>query len=493
MYIPLDRDSGEPLPAQIARYLEELIRRGHLASQFPLPATRTLARTLGVAVSTVEAAYETLEAAKLVRVRRGQGVTVCGQVPQAAALDLPLSLPPARDPFSAKAWLPEEECPLKRDFSGTLPRLLNVSSRTLRLWHQEALAAARGALFLAPASLGEIALRQAASRHLSACGVLCEPDEVVILPDRGTALEGLLRLFVPPGGAVVAGSLPDPDLARALRARGAELRLLPSEPEEGRSLALGTARLFLVSSSGSRLPQSPLRPEARREILDHARARGVPIVEDATNFDREETPESFPSLGALDRSGRVFTICDLSDEIGGAFRAAALAATPKVVERLRRSAGPAESPGRLTQQVLARALEHPSRRRTLRKVRERRRLLIPAILRSLRRRLPELLAHEFTPGADGLRLDLPEGISGDTLRDAARSKGVFVLSARDCGADPGSDRFVLLDLTRLEEGELLEGIRLLGATLDELDAASGVTGHSRAPEAALLHRDPTES
>jgi DNA-binding transcriptional MocR family regulator len=165
----------------------------------------------------------------------------------------------------------------------------------------------------------------------------------------------------------------------------------------------------------------------------------------------------------------VFPICDLSDEVGGSLTACAVGAGPKALDRFRVGAsGAARPPDRISQRALAAALDSPSRARAVRKLREHRKLLEPAVARSLRRRLPELAGYEFSPASDAVRLDLPDGIDGSALRDAARARGVLVRSARDCGAVPAGDRFVLLDLTRLEEGELLEGIRRLGEALDGL-------------------------
>jgi DNA-binding transcriptional MocR family regulator len=167
----------------------------------------------------------------------------------------------------------------------------------------------------------------------------------------------------------------------------------------------------------------------------------------------------------------VLPLCDLSDEAGGGFAAAAVGGTAKALERFRHSADPAErSLDRLAQRALARALDSPTRTRTLRAVRERRKLLAVSVTRSLARRLPDSPGHEFSEGADAVRVDLPEGVAGDTLREAVRDRGVLVRTARDCGAPAGRDRFVLLDLARHDEGDLLEGIRRLGEALDELRA-----------------------
>lgn len=483
MYIPLDRDSSQPLTRQISSYLEELIRRGHVGAGGRLPPTRTLAADLGVNKKTVEAAYEELEARGLVRVRAGRGVTVRGQIPEDRALELGLREPRLRDPLPRDAWLaPSPEAERVLDLAGVGPRMTNLSSRQLRRLHEEALAGSRGPLFSPPPPLGESTLRAAASRHLARCGVLLSPDEVAVLPGRQAAMSRLLRLFVPPRGTVLADRLLDPDLAAAVRERRARLVILPPEDgprEPAEAARRSTPRLLIVTTGASRLPGAPPGPARRRALLDLAREKGIPVVEDVTHTEWLQGPSVPPPLAVLDGTGRVLPICDLSDEAGGAFAAAAVGATPKALDRLRQVGDPEEKTlDRLAQSALARVLDSPSRIRTLRAVREKRKLLVAAVTRSIRRRLGEAPGFEFSPGADAVRLDLPEGVTGRAVQEAARDRGVLVRTARDCGAPPSADRFLLMDLTRHDEGDVLDGIRLLGEALDE------ATPRSPAPSAA---------
>jgi GntR family transcriptional regulator/MocR family aminotransferase len=473
MYIPLDRDSSQPLTRQISSYLEELIRRGHVGAGGRLPPTRTLAADLGVNKKTVEAAYEELEARGLVRVRAGRGVTVRGQIPEDPALELGLRETRPRDPLPRDAWLsPSPEAERILDLAGVGPRVANLTSRQLRFFHEEALAAHRGPLFAPPPPLGESALRAAASRHLARCGVLLSPEEVAVVPGREAAMTRLLRLFVPRRGTVLADRLPDPELALPVRERGARLVVLPPEDgERGPAAAVRrlAPRLLIVTTGASRLPGAAPGPARRRALLDLARERSIPIVEDVTHTEWLQDPPVPPPLAVLDRTGRVLPLCDLSDEAGGAFCAAVVGATPKALERLRHAADPAEKTlDRLAQSALAQTLDSPARIRTLRAVREKRKLLVAAVTRSLRRRLGDAPGFELSAGADAVRVDLPAGVTGQDVQGAARDRGVLVRTARDCGAPPSADRFLLLDLTRHDEGDVLDGIRLLGEALDEV-------------------------
>jgi len=70
--------AGDPTPPyeQLRRQLADLIDGGQLAEGDRLPPLRQLAGDLGLAVGTVARTYRELEAAGLVRSRRGAGTRV---------------------------------------------------------------------------------------------------------------------------------------------------------------------------------------------------------------------------------------------------------------------------------------------------------------------------------------------------------------------------------------------------------------------------------
>ncbi len=471
MFIPLDRDTTFPLSRQISAYLEEMIRRGHLGPGARLPATRTLARDLGVNRKTVEAAYDELRERRLVSMRSGQLARVRASIPENPELDLPFRRPRARNPFPANAWrlapMPDEG---PRDLAGDGPRLPCVSPAALRRFHREAVDGT-GPVFSAPPPLGEPWLRRSASGHLARCGILRAAEEIVIARDRSGALVAALALFVSPGGRVLVDGPIDPDLSRALAAHGAKTVRLTErnrwERQSGRE-----ARALVVATTPSRMPGAVPGLARRKALLDFAREHALPVIEDVTGTDGGAGTGP-PPLASLDTSGRILALCDLADEVGGDVTAAALAVPPKAIERLRaRAEAGVHGPDRLAQRVLALALDSSGRTAARRALRERRELQRHQVRRSLRRRLPELAEFEFSAASDAVRLDLPEGVTGAELQRTAEAHGVRVRSARDCGERPKGDVYLGHDLTRLEEGELLDGIRRLGAAFDALEDAA---------------------
>lgn len=77
----VDLAAATPVYEQIRAQVAGLVAVGALAGGERLPASRDLARDLGVAVGTVQRAYRELEAAGVVVSRRRSGTVVAGRPP----------------------------------------------------------------------------------------------------------------------------------------------------------------------------------------------------------------------------------------------------------------------------------------------------------------------------------------------------------------------------------------------------------------------------
>ncbi|WP_137994024.1 GntR family transcriptional regulator [Streptomyces vilmorinianum] len=97
-------NTAGPVPPyeQIRAQLAALIHSGRLAEDERLPTVRQLASDLGLATGTVARAYRELEAASLVRTRRGGGTRV-HRAPEAATGPDPARLAALADEFTAAA------------------------------------------------------------------------------------------------------------------------------------------------------------------------------------------------------------------------------------------------------------------------------------------------------------------------------------------------------------------------------------------------------
>jgi GntR family transcriptional regulator len=78
-------DDPTPPYEQLRRQLADLIESGQLVEGERLPPLRQLAGDLGLALGTVARTYRELEAARLVRSRRGAGTRVALSTPKPSA------------------------------------------------------------------------------------------------------------------------------------------------------------------------------------------------------------------------------------------------------------------------------------------------------------------------------------------------------------------------------------------------------------------------
>jgi GntR family transcriptional regulator len=99
--VHVDTTSQVPPYEQIRAQLAALIRTGRLAAGERLPTVRQLAADLGLAPGTVARAYRELEAAELIRTRRGAGTRVAALPSEPHAHDAEQLATLARDFTSA--------------------------------------------------------------------------------------------------------------------------------------------------------------------------------------------------------------------------------------------------------------------------------------------------------------------------------------------------------------------------------------------------------
>src|SRR3546814_16027270 len=88
----LDRSSGQ-LARQLTQALREAVRKGDLQPGEPLPSTRLLAKSLGIARGTVIEAFEQLLAEGVLESRPGAGTRISRSLPDPANRERPIRSP----------------------------------------------------------------------------------------------------------------------------------------------------------------------------------------------------------------------------------------------------------------------------------------------------------------------------------------------------------------------------------------------------------------
>src|SRR2546422_726193 len=370
MQIPIDRKSPVPLARQIQAQLERLIREGVLAPGLKLPASRDLARTLGVNRATVVLAYEELVAAGWVRSHVGQGTFVLESVrPRVAVAAAPAVAPrngdghgPTRGPLNWSAFF------------------------------------SRSALIVNGSQQG---------------------------------FDLIARTFLDPGDAVAIEQPTYPRAMQVFRAFGAQLLGTPWTPAGPdvealeRLLARRAPKLLYCQPTCHNPTGLTMSGETAERLLAIAARHQVPVVEDGFDASLYYGTRPPRPLKARDREGVVVYIGTFSKILFPGLRLGWLLAPPPVMERL---AAAKQLADLHTSALLQAAVHRFCERRLLerhatrvaREYARRRTLLLDA----LGHRLSDDVIWTVPQGGFSLLLTLPAGMSANALLPTARPRGV---------------------------------------------------------------------
>src|SRR5215468_12472834 len=358
MKIPLDRSPDrtqrQPLARQIQRHLERLINQRLLAPGVKLPATRELARDLGVNRTTVALAYDELVAGGWARAHVGQGTFVADQVPVEA--DAPRPEAPRFDwtgflsksaqviAADARRRLAYSQVPRPApgviSFAGGMPDAsLFPTDAFRRVLNRVIRDEGRELLQYYPAR-GYPPLREHLAGYLLRFGLEVRPDEILIVNGSQQGFDLIARTLIDPGDFVAIEQPTYPRAMQVFRSFGAQLLSVPWDATGPRAevferlLERHTPKLFYCQPSAHNPTGLALAPETARRLLEVAARHQVPIVEDG--FDGSLFYGGAPTLPlkAVDRGGVVIYIGTFSKILFPGLRLGWLVGPPPILERL---------------------------------------------------------------------------------------------------------------------------------------------------------------
>ncbi|MGR0218902.1 MocR-like pyridoxine biosynthesis transcription factor PdxR [Agromyces sp. ZXT2-6] len=324
----IDRDDARPLGAQLVDGLRRGILDGRLRSGDPVPSTRSLATELGVARSSVVAAYDQLAGEGYLEVRQGAPTRVAPlvQVEERAPVRVEqraqrASRDPHEPPGSRDAAVrlldPHEAAPL--ELRPGLPSTARLDERAWRAaWRHASRLAVPGDI---PPDFGSTRLRAEIGDHLRhARGLACSPDDVVVTAGTSDAvalLASALRIMVDGMPRVAVEHPGYPSARRVIERRGA-LETVPV-PVDADGIDVAALRAIhpaphavMVTPHhqyplGGRLPVA-----ARLELLEWAAASGAVVIEDDYDSEFRHVGAPLPALASLDRAGRAVLVGSFS-------------------------------------------------------------------------------------------------------------------------------------------------------------------------------------
>ena len=345
--------SGEPLGQQIYQAFRRAILAGEMAPAARLPSTRALGLELGVSRNVVLLAYEQLLAEGYAEGRAGSGTYVAAALPETPRASRPrrgLEVSAPLGPAGSRATVaasPSSRRPsptvrrveqrLPYDFRYGVPSTddfphniwRGIVARRMRAGSLEGMA-------YGPPE-GHAPLRQALAAYLRrARGVVCDPDQIIIVNGSQQALDLTARVLLDPGDHVV---IEDPQYqgARRVFAAAGALAVPVAVDADGLDVARiprrsAAARLAYVTPS-HQFPTGVVMSLARRlALLEWAERAGAYIVED--DYDSEYRYEGRPieAVQGLDPAGRVIYMGTFSKVLFPALRLGYLVLPPPLVE-----------------------------------------------------------------------------------------------------------------------------------------------------------------
>ena len=468
--------SDGPLYRRVYHALKSVIRSGRLAPDARLPSTRALATDLRVSRNTVMLAYEQLLAEGYIVTRDRATTSVARALPaRAAAASRPR--PAATAPVSGYArrlmqrleGLPARQS-VRYDFRYGEP---SVDEFPREIWRRLLAARARrpaaDALgYGSPA--GYLPLRAALAEYLKrARGVLCEPEQVVIVNGSQQGFDLVARVLLDPGDVVVVEEPHYPGVTIPFEAAGARLARVPVDGDGLETPRLpARARLAYVTPC-HQFPTGVIMPLGRRlALLAWAARAGARVIEDdyVSEFRYEGHP--LEALQSLDRDGRVIYVGTFSKTLFPALRLGYLVLPTSLVAPFVAAKWAADRfSATLAQEALTDFITTGQFERYLRRAGSRNAARRRALIGALRQHFGDRVA--IAGENTGVHLVVwlndvaPRDLSAVIAR--ARALGVGLYSVAPLHASPPPRAGLLFGYASLSEADIRAGIRRMAEAM----------------------------
>ncbi|HZC73849.1 MAG TPA: PLP-dependent aminotransferase family protein [Jatrophihabitans sp.] len=492
MPIDIDRAAPRPIHRQIYEWLRTAILGGDLASGIRLPPTRQLAAQLGVARSTVTAAYEQLIADGYLDARVGAWTSVARSLPA----DVTVAARPDRT-YGASAspvlnraarwveeWARTVDEPMRVEFRHRLNRALTpaVDAFPVDEWRRLVVdywrTANRASLIdFSPA--GDLDLRREIMHFVRTTrGIECGIGQIIITNGMEQAIDNLARILLEPGDRVAIED-PTPTRFRNLfRSHGAKVVPVPVDADGLRVDVLtslrGPAPALVYLTPTHQVPTGAVLSLRRRlDLLRWAAEQRTLLIED--DYDSELTYEGgvIEALQALDKAGVVAYVGTFTKVLNPAIQIGYLIVPAPLVHAVaaiqRMTARPTEVSH---QAVLARFIAEGGMARHLRRLRRVHLIRRDAMLDALQREFGDDV--DVGPARSGLQLHVRwrNVRFTDEVITSVLESGVGVLPVRPMYmVAPHRDPGLVLAYASCTPNEIYKGVRALAEVLDRCTGA----------------------
>ncbi len=314
--VPLDRDGEEPIYRQLIRHIRLQVESGNLPAGSRLPASRDLARQLSISRISVVNAYAELRSQGYLSAHAGRGTFVAGDSGNGGSNN------------SNGNGHHHEETPTTPDRSiremmrlGRKPGVISFNNGSLSadffpVHHlRDAINTVlerdgAKALNYEPAE-GFGPLRGAVRDYVSALGIRCTADQVLITGGAQQGIDLVIQALLAEGETVVTENPTYLGIIDSARARRVQLHGVDIDQDGIRLDQLenfvidNNPRLIYVMPSFHNPTGTVMPLHRRRQLLNLANNYKIPILEDGVYHEFRFEGEHLPPLKALDETGIV--------------------------------------------------------------------------------------------------------------------------------------------------------------------------------------------
>ena len=478
----IDHASPRPVSTQLYVNLRDLILSDGFAGGERLPASRTLARDLGVSRTTVLEAFDRLTAEGLIESRVGAGTYVtkvlgvarpkprvsdATHATKAPRLARAMARSVAR--FGERQRLPS----VARAFTTALPGfdafpMAQWARLSAKHWRRN-----RDDIMGYGDPFGYAPLRQAIAAHLRANrGIGCDAEQIFIVAGAQQAFSLIGSVLLDPGDRVWFENPGAIGARNSLIAASAELVPVPVD-EHGLRVDEGlrrspSFRLAFVTPSHQQPLGVVMSLERRFALLSAAERAGAWIIEDDYDGEFSFGSTPLPTLKSVDTTGLVIYVGTFSKSLFPSLRLGYLLAPPALVDTLRSIMSKVmHGVPSFVQAVVADFIDEGHFASHLRRMRRMYRERHDALCDAGRRRLDGLLT--IVPSQSGLHTigRLPSRASEVAIVDAAQRRDLSVSPLGRFALTKIPARALVLGFGGIAPRQIESGVGVLGEVLEQ--------------------------
>lgn len=475
LHINLPNKRSRRLQQAIHAQLRTAVLDGRLKPGVRVPASRVLARALGVARITVIAAYDLLVAEGYFVVRRGAGTFVASSakvvettVPATARRQTALPRRRWFGPHARPDIRPVYANPLPRppiDFTVGAP---DVRQIRYDIWNRFAGRAMRTHCRNGDAYgdvRGSLNLREAIASHVSSSrAVAASANTIVVTSGAQQAIALLAQVFVDPSRTTVAIEDPGyPPAFEAFASVGAKMVGVPIDPE---GIVVdripSNARIVYVTPSHQFPLGVVMSAQRRAALLDFAATHDAIIIEDDYDSEFRFSGRPLDALQTMDRQQRVFYVGTFSKSLLPSARLGFVVAPPWACDAIIAAKHRADwHTNLIAQEALAHFIAQGYLLRHIRRMSRvytaRRTLLLATLERDF---APWLRPIPSQAGLHIAAMTAPH-IGAKALVEAGKSVGVGIIEVRSGSHEQPVPSCVLFGFGRTDESEIAAGLSAL--------------------------------